>query len=38
MMTFIDRLGSVAASTADYHDKLGGFSDRIRHAGDITEL
>jgi diguanylate cyclase len=38
MMTFIDRLGSVAASTATYHDKLGGFSDRIRHAGDITEL
>lgn len=38
MMTFIDRLGSVAASTADYHDKLGGFSERIRHAGDITEL
>ena len=38
MMTFIDRLGSVAASTGDYHDKLGGFSDRIRHAGDITEL
>jgi len=38
MMTFIDRLGSVAASTAEYHDKLGGFSDRIRHAGDITEL
>lgn len=38
MMTFIDRLGSVAAATADYHDKLGGFSERIRHAGDITEL
>jgi len=38
MMTFIDRLGSVAASTGDFHDKLGGFSERIRHAGDITEL
>ncbi|MFC5509564.1 diguanylate cyclase [Massilia jejuensis] len=38
MMTFIDRLGSVAASTGDFHEKLGGFSDRIRHAGDITEL
>ncbi|THC39978.1 GGDEF domain-containing protein [Massilia sp. Mn16-1_5] len=38
MMTFIDRLGSVAASTGDFHDKLGGFSDRIRHAADITEL
>ncbi|QNB00949.1 GGDEF domain-containing protein [Massilia sp. Se16.2.3] len=38
MMTFIDRLGSVAASTGEFHDKLGGFSDRIRHAGDINEL
>jgi diguanylate cyclase len=38
MMTFIDRLGSVAASTGEFHDKLDGFSDRIRHAGDITEL
>ena len=38
MMTFIDRLGSVAASTGSFHDKLGGFSERIRHAGDITEL
>ena len=38
MMTFIDRLGSLAASTGDYHDKLGGFSERIRHAGDVTEL
>jgi len=38
MMTFIDRLGSVAASTGDFHDKLGGFSERIRHAGDVKEL
>lgn len=38
MMTFIDRLGSVAASTGSFHDKLGGFSERIRHAGDISEL
>jgi len=38
MMTFIDRLSSVAASTGDFSDKLGGFSERIRHAGDIGEL
>jgi diguanylate cyclase len=38
MMTFIDRLGSVAAATGEFHDKLGGFSARIRHAGDIGEL
>lgn len=38
MMTFIDRLGSVATSTGAFHDKLGGFSERIRHAGDISEL
>jgi len=38
MMTFIDRLGSVAASTGDFQEKIGGFSERIRHAGDIVEL
>ena len=38
MMTFIERLGSVAAATGDFHDKIGGFSERIRHAGDIGEL
>jgi diguanylate cyclase len=38
MMTFIERLGSLAASTGDYHDKLGGFSERIRDAADVTKL
>ena len=38
MMTFIDRLGSVAASTGDYHAKLGGFSKRISGAANIDEL
>jgi diguanylate cyclase len=38
MKTFIDRLGSVAASTSDYHDKLGGYTRRISDAGDIAEL
>ena len=38
MITFVDRLGSVAASTGDYHAKLGDFSARIGSAGDINEL
>ena len=38
MMTFIDRLGSVAASTGEFHEKIGGFSDRISRASDIAEL
>ena len=38
MMTFIDRLGSVAASTGDYHAKLGGFSQRIAGAANVDEL
>nr|WP_314544478.1 diguanylate cyclase [uncultured Massilia sp.] len=38
MMTFIDRLGSVAASTGDFQEKIGGFSERIRGAANIDEL
>ncbi|TFW29264.1 GGDEF domain-containing protein [Massilia arenosa] len=38
MMTFIDRLGSVATATGDYHEKIGGFSERIGRAGNIEEL
>ncbi|NNG22590.1 GGDEF domain-containing protein [Telluria aromaticivorans] len=38
MMTFIDRLGSAAASSGDYHAKLGGFSKRISGAANIDEL
>jgi len=38
MMTFIDRLGSVAASTGSYQEKIGGFSERIRAAANIEEL
>jgi diguanylate cyclase len=38
MMTFIDRLGSVAASTGDFQEKIGGFSERIRGAANIEEL
>jgi diguanylate cyclase len=38
MMTFIDRLGSVAASTGHFHAKIGGFSDQISRADNIAEL
>jgi diguanylate cyclase len=38
MMTFIDRLGQVAASTGDFHEKIGGYSEKISRAEDITEL
>ncbi|WLI87962.1 diguanylate cyclase [Massilia sp. R2A-15] len=38
MMTFIDRLGTVAASTADFHEKIGGFSERISRADKIEDL
>ncbi|MES2296802.1 MAG: diguanylate cyclase [Pseudomonadota bacterium] len=38
MMTFIDRLGQVATSTGDFHEKIGGFSEKISHADNISEL
>ncbi|GGY52147.1 GGDEF domain-containing protein [Pseudoduganella albidiflava] len=38
VMTFIDRLGQVAASTGDFHQKIGAYSEKISHANDITEL
>lgn len=38
MMTFIDRLGAVAASTGDFHEKIGGYSDKISKADNIAEL
>ncbi|MDB5920366.1 MAG: hypothetical protein JWR40_4600, partial [Massilia sp.] len=38
MMTFIDRLGSVAASTGDFHEKIGGFSEKISRADNIVDL
>eukprot|EP01032_Pedospumella_encystans_P023607 gene23607-26720_t len=38
MMTFIDRLGQVAASTGDFHEKIGGYSAKISQAENITEL
>ncbi len=38
MMTFIDRLGQVAASTGDFHEKIGGYSEKISRAENIAEL
>ncbi|MGO4378496.1 GGDEF domain-containing protein [Pseudoduganella sp. RAF19] len=38
MMTFIDRLGAVAVSTGDFHEKIGGYSAKISQAKDISEL
>ncbi|TFW29512.1 GGDEF domain-containing protein [Massilia horti] len=38
MLTFVDRLGSIAASTGVFHDKIGGYSRRISSAADIAEL
>ncbi|MES2075853.1 MAG: diguanylate cyclase [Pseudomonadota bacterium] len=38
MMTFIDRLGQVAASTGDFHEKIGGYSEKISRADNINEL
>lgn len=38
MLTFIDRLGIVAASTTTYHEKIGAFSQKISTAGNIKEL
>jgi diguanylate cyclase len=38
MITFIDRLGTMATSTGDFHEKIGGFTEKISHASNISEL
>ncbi|HEY0488005.1 MAG TPA: diguanylate cyclase [Telluria sp.] len=38
MMTFIDRLSAVAATTGDFHEKIGGYSEKIGQATNIAEL
>lgn len=38
MMTFIDRLGVVAVSTSDFHQKIDNYSRQITQAKGITEL
>ncbi len=38
MLTFIDRLGAVAASTGEYHEKMDGYSRKISQTTDILTL
>jgi diguanylate cyclase len=38
VLTFIDRLGSVATSTGQFHDKIGGFARRIGDSPDVAGL
>ncbi len=38
MITFIDRLGALAASTGDYHEKIEAYSQKISQASDIATL
>jgi diguanylate cyclase len=38
MITFIDRLGTLAASTGDYHEKIAAYSLKISQASDISTL
>ncbi|HEY8023425.1 MAG TPA: GGDEF domain-containing protein [Burkholderiaceae bacterium] len=38
MITFIDRLSAVAATTGDYHEKIDKYSSKISQAKDIKEL
>ncbi|MDP3840976.1 MAG: GGDEF domain-containing protein [Oxalobacteraceae bacterium] len=38
MTTFIDRLGAIAASSSDYHQKIGHYAEKISVAQDIGSL
>jgi diguanylate cyclase len=38
MITFVDRLGEVAVSTGDYHEKIDQYSQKISQAQDIRQL
>ncbi|MEN9865074.1 MAG: hypothetical protein RL748_664, partial [Pseudomonadota bacterium] len=38
MITFVDRLSTMATSTGDYHEKIGEYSEKISHANNINEL
>jgi diguanylate cyclase len=35
---FIERLGELATSTGDYHDRLGRYNEQIQHTQDIAAL
>ncbi|MBK8687369.1 MAG: diguanylate cyclase [Betaproteobacteria bacterium] len=36
--TFIDRLGTMADSTGDYHDRIAGYASKIESATDLAEI
>ncbi len=38
MTTFIDRLGTITASTGDYHQKIAGYSQKIAQSNNLNEL
>ena len=38
MITFIDRLSSVATSTGDFSEKISAYSEKISHADNIVDL
>ena len=38
MLTFIERLGTLASTTADYHEKIDGYSRKISEASDKSAL
>jgi diguanylate cyclase len=38
MMTFVDRLGAIASSTGNYHEKIDKYSQKISQAKDIGAL
>lgn len=38
MLTFIDRIGAVATSTGNFHEKIGNYSQQIGKAKDIVDL
>jgi diguanylate cyclase len=38
MMTFVDKLGTVAASTGDFQARMAGYVEQISHASNIGEL
>ena len=38
MITFIDRLGTLATSTGDYHEKINNYSRKISEASDKSTL
>lgn len=38
LASFVERLGELAESTGNYHNKISTFADQINHAGSIEEL